>query len=1273
MAAITSNGTGGGNWSAGASWTGAVVPVEGDTVIVQNGDTITIDQNITVGADSATAAIDVASGGKFELLSTAAADYTLICKGDLYVSSGGTIEIGTVANPIPPTRKFEIKLNYSASLSEGKYGLENYGEMIIQGANKTVKTLLISDLSVTGTVWTVGDTTDWEVGDRLAVASTTRTYSEAEDKVIQTVDSGTQVTMTAGATNAHSGISPTQAEVINLTRNVKVTSYNTSYRGYVHCPAGSKQNVDYVEFYMIGYNSSTKRGIEIKTTVADDTNFAYCSVWGKATSNYPFYLYYANNVVIDNCVIYNTDEEFYSRGNNNIITNNIAMKITDIGFYITSSANTTLENNVVTSCSSSGFYIYGYTSTFSSFDDNISHSNNTYGFYFYATKSQDICNLTSWRNGNYGTYMSATINLYFDTPIIFGNNQASIYINASGVLTFKDLRSSGDTSFSTSNGIYFSGNQYGELIFEDSKFSEVSGIKIAHTRDFNMSTGFCQIVMRNSELGSVTPVYYMGQSVIGSYVQCEDLGQVKYADKGWYRNGIVIRDGAVKKYNDYSTRFDFQQNNGEWLDYEVQIPVKNGEQIVVSAWLRKNASYTDANRPKITLSKQGITEDSDQMSDVTDTWERVTVQGTPTRNGLATLTISVYLVNSGAKAWADFAKTDILTGVLNTIEGEFWANGHIAQVFMDTGSITSAEFWKTLTADINESGSFGNLFKDYVDAAISNCVRSTTPANTLNVSATGEADVDLIKISGDSTAADNLEATYDGTGYTNDSAPSTQEQIGRLTSGTAAINTTAESFTKSGAEPETNTYTSTFALDGTFHIVEDIIATGITNAYYQFDVGGNGVPVSITWQGYAQGNTDTYKLYAYNYVTPGYEQIGSIAAANGTTIIDETYSLTNAHVGTGVNLGKVRFRFYSTDGSAFATDRILCSYAIVTKSVGYEDGAIWVDTNASNTNTENYVDGTADNPVSTWTAAKTLSTSMGLKKFHIVNGSSITLNSNSDNFTFVGHEWTLTLGGQSIANAHFQHAVISGTSTGLGAHFDNCEFGTCSLTQCNCSNCRFPGNTTTLLSTEIYVMTKCGTGGGLSPPIFDFVAALGSSHIVFSDWSGGAELANLGVSGTDKVSIIGNGKLTIGSTCAGGTIGIHGNVTITDNVIGGFSGTINDDARYDVDQINKECDTALTDYDPPTRTEATDDKDEILVDTTLIKTKTDYIPSDLAGVPTATELNTSHGSGSWEGTTPVDVADAVWDEPMSGHTIAGTFGKHVNKKLLTFAKWLGLK
>jgi len=718
MAAITSNGTGGGNWSAGASWTGAAVPSEGDTVIIQTGDTITIDQNITVGADSATAAIDVASGGKLEVLHTVAADYTLTCKGNLQTSSGGTIEFGTVANPIPAARIFTIKLNYSAALAEGKYGFINNGDMVMQGASKTPHTLLTSDLSATGTVWTVGDTTNWEVGDKVAIASTTRTYSQHEQEVIQTVDSGTQITCVAGVTYAHSGTSPTQAEVINLTRNVVVTSYNTTYRGYVYCPVGSTSNVDYVEFYMIGYNATYKHGIEIRTTASDATNFSYCSIWGLATSNYPFYLYYSQNVFINNCVIYNTDNRFYVYyGSNNTISNNIIIGINDYGFR-SMNVNQIITGNTFTSNNGYGVY-FSDTNIILNFSDNTVHSNNSYGIYLSNVYSSTISGFTSWRNNNYGIYLSRC-SCAFNNINLFGNTTTNIYLSGASIPSGDNWKINGDTTYSTTYGLilYYICN-IGSIT--ESELGTASGILTTHTSgDIRFINGaFSSIVFINSKLSSSSPVSNIHNALTGSYVQCEDLGQVEYADKAWYVNGIVVRDSSIYKYGSYATRFDYQANNAEWLDYDIYIPVKDGEQIVASAWLRKNASYTDANRPKITISGQGITEDSDQMSNVTDTWERVTVSGTPTRTGLAKLTISTYLVNSGASAWMDFKKTDILSGVLNTIEGDFWANGHIADVFMDTGSITAVEFWNTLTADVDGTASFGKLFKDYIDAAIS--------------------------------------------------------------------------------------------------------------------------------------------------------------------------------------------------------------------------------------------------------------------------------------------------------------------------------------------------------------------------------------------------------------------------------------------------------------------------------------------------------------------------------------------------------------------------
>jgi len=186
---------------------------------------------------------------------------------------------------------------------------------------------------------------------------------------------------------------------------------------------------------------------------------------------------------------------------------------------------------------------------------------------------------------------------------------------------------------------------------------------------------------------------------------------------------------------------------------------------------------------------------------------------------------------------------------------------------------------------------------------------------------------DVASISGDTTAADNLESQYDGTGLIGDNYPANQKQVGLISSGAAAIATTAESATITTGT-ETGTYTNTVESDETFHIVEP--SGGVTDFYYQFDIGPNALPVGIDWEGYANGQGDEYESYAWNWTSSSWEQIGTCEGINGTSLRTMSRILTAAHVGTsGGDVGKVRFRIYSTTGSKIATDRLLCTYSIV--------------------------------------------------------------------------------------------------------------------------------------------------------------------------------------------------------------------------------------------------------------------------------------------------------------------------------------------------------
>jgi len=90
------------------------------------------------------------------------------------------------------------------------------------------------------------------------------------------------------------------------------------------------------------------------------------------------------------------------------------------------------------------------------------------------------------------------------------------------------------------------------------------------------------------------------------------------------------------------------------------------------------------------------------------------------------------------------------------------------------------------------------------------------------VKGTDLLDTNVAQISDDATAADNLEATYDGTGYTDPFGPAHQQQVDNLAIGSAGIVTTAEGATVSTGT-ETNTYTGTQQADGTYHQIAGYI------------------------------------------------------------------------------------------------------------------------------------------------------------------------------------------------------------------------------------------------------------------------------------------------------------------------------------------------------------------------------------------------------------------------------------------------------------------
>ena len=337
---------------------------------------------------------------------------------------------------------------------------------------------------------------------------------------------------------------------------------------------------------------------------------------------------------------------------------------------------------------------------------------------------------------------------------------------------------------------------------------------------------------------------------------------------------------------------------------------------------------------------------------------------------------------------------------------------------------------------------------------------------------------------------------------------------------------------------QSGTFASTEAEDGTLHDIDD---TGNDiDIVYTFRVGGGRVGTEIMFAGFVQGNSDIVAIEVYDHVGDDWEVVHNIAGTNGTVNSVADIPLLLKHTGTGSDLGDVYIRFdtNSTTPSNLSVDRLLVEAVNIGQTAGYQNGAIWVDTANGTAGTENFVSGTADNPVLTWADALTLSAALGITDFHIINGSTITLSATSDNYSLFGDNWTLDLNGQQIAGAHFEGAKVSGTSTGTGPSFIKGEVGSVTLgDEAHIDEVSLTG-TITLIAGVIHI-DDCHHAT-TNAVILDFGAAVGSTTVHMHGYEGSVETQNMGDSGTDIMHLDGHGTLLCNANGAGGTVHLRG-------------------------------------------------------------------------------------------------------------------------------------
>lgn len=302
MANITSNWTGWWLVSDTASWDWWVIPTEWDWVIIQSGDIITIDDEYIWWNDSSSA-ITV----NWTIKASRSINNKLTCKWELIIN--GSLDYWTSSDKIPVDINAIILTNYSNSLSSWKYWItcNTEASYFLFGAEKTGYTTLTADIGDNSL--TVVDATWWLVGDILwlwAVGDWHSHWSKNDTVTITSIN-GTTIWFSWTVSNSHLE----NSYVCNVTRNVQINSYNTSYVWYtnlIHNESTPSRELQNASFHKMGSTNSPLHYGAIRIDWKGKNAQPYINIKWLAfyeTDNYCIDLYNCiKRLTIDDCILY---------------------------------------------------------------------------------------------------------------------------------------------------------------------------------------------------------------------------------------------------------------------------------------------------------------------------------------------------------------------------------------------------------------------------------------------------------------------------------------------------------------------------------------------------------------------------------------------------------------------------------------------------------------------------------------------------------------------------------------------------------------------------------------------------------------------------------------------------------------------------------------------------------------------------------------------------------------------------------------------------------
>jgi hypothetical protein len=507
----------------------------------------------------------IVAGGTLLIGTAATTAYRLRLSNSIVIYSGGLLSEASVATPMPRDSSFFGTLDCGANVDYGII-VRNLGTYIRQGQSRTVSKLIDrclfnTDEAINSTSLDVGTDTGWLDNDEIAVASTTTTNSQSEAGLMNGAAGASTLTVDGfagaggGLAFAHSGTSPTQAEVILLTRNVRWEGVSATIQGYVDIRATATVDWDWAELKWMGSATANKRGVDVATTTGS-VNIQFCALHDFVVASslgINMLAVSGSGLTFSNNVCWNiAGEHFINVGTSGtmIVDFNIFMKNITANRQIVQLADVgiTFTNNVMISGTQDGVRLTEVAgSVLGTYSGNNCHSNLTIGFHISTGLIGTVSSLKSWRNAGCGLQLVGGDLDFATSSEMFGNSGMNINLAlGGGIYRFDGLVSSGDTTFSTTDGIRFTASGGAVMSFFNSTFGVVSGIKAAHTRDFLVPIGcFIDLRLNKTTLASATEISTQANMTPNSIVSSQDHDQTPGLHKTYFKTGTLVIDTVI--------------------------------------------------------------------------------------------------------------------------------------------------------------------------------------------------------------------------------------------------------------------------------------------------------------------------------------------------------------------------------------------------------------------------------------------------------------------------------------------------------------------------------------------------------------------------------------------------------------------------------------------------------------------------------------------------------------------------------------------------------